>query len=60
MKIVLTDAQTVIDGLVNADILKKFGEVDINGLLSYEEVADAVADADIVICNKTLMNEYTL
>ena len=60
MKIVLTDAQTVIYGLVNADILKKFGEVDINGLLSYEEVADAVADADIVICNKTLMNEYTL
>ena len=56
----MCDAQTVIDGLVNADILKKFGEVDINGLLSYEEVADAVADADIVICNKTLMNEYTL
>ena len=60
MKIVLTDAQTVIDGLVNADILKKFGEVDINGLLAYEEIADAVLDADIVVCNKTLMNEYTL
>jgi len=60
MKIVLTDAQTVIDGLVNADILKKFGEVDINGLLAYEEIADAVSDADIVVCNKTLMNEYTL
>ena len=45
---------------MKSDILKKFGEVDINGLLSYEEVADAVADADIVICNKTLMNEYTL
>lgn len=60
MKIVLTDAQTVVDGLVNADCLKEFGEVEQHGLLTYEEVAEAVRDADLVICNKTMMNEYTL
>ena len=60
MKIVLTDAQTVVDSLVSADILKQFGEVKEYGLLQYEQVADAVADADIIVCNKTLLNEYSL
>ena len=60
MKIVLTDAQTVVDKLVTADCLQDFGEVEAYGLLSYEEVADAIADADIVIVNKTLLNAYTL
>ena len=57
MKIVLTDAQTVVDSLVSADILKQFGEVKEYGLLQYEQVADAVADADIIVCNKTLLIE---
>lgn len=60
MKIVLTDAQTVIDELVTADCLQEFGEVVSNGLLSYEEVAEALTDADMVICNKTLLNSHTL
>lgn len=60
MKIVLTDAQTVVDPLVTADCLKDFGEVEEHGLLSYEEIADAIEDADMVIVNKTLLNEYTL
>ena len=60
MKIVLTDAQTVVDELVSADCLKEFGEVVSHGLLTYEEVAEAVRDADIIVCNKTLMNAYTL
>lgn len=60
MKIVLTDAQTVLDSLVNADILKQFGEVEEHGLLRYEEVAEAIADADMVVCNKTLLDENTL
>lgn len=60
MKIVLTDAQTVVDSLVSADILKQFGEVAEYGLLPYEQVADAVADADIIVCNKTLLNEHSL
>lgn len=60
MKIVLTDAQTVLDPLVNADSLKQFGDVVVYGLLKYDEVAEKIADADMVVCNKTLLDEHTL
>ena len=60
MKIVLPDAQTVVDSLVSAECLKEFGEVREYGLLRYEEIAEAVADADIVVCNKTLMDPHTM
>lgn len=60
MKIVLTDSQTVFDSKVTAEPLKQFGEVKDHGLLKYDEIAEAVADADIVVCNKTLLNEDTL
>ena len=60
MKIVLTDAQTVFDDLVTSDSLKALGEVEEHGLLRYEEVAEAIADADVVVCNKTLMDSHTL
>ena len=60
MKIVLTDAQTVLDNLVNADILKQFGEMEEYGLLRYDEVAEKIADADMVVCNKTLLDKNTL
>lgn len=60
MKIVLTDAQTVLDNLVNADTLKQFGEVEEYGLLRYDEVAEKIADADMVVCNKTLLDKNTL
>ena len=60
MKIVLTDAQTVVDEIVSADILNELGEVKSYGLLGYEEVAEAIADADAVLCNKTLLNSHTL
>ena len=60
MKIVLTDAQTVTDALVTADCLDEFGEVVRHGLLRYEEVAEAISDADMVICNKTVMDAHSL
>ncbi len=60
MKIVLTDAQTVVDKIVSADVLKEFGEVTEYGLLAYEDVAKAIENADIVVCNKTLLNEYSM
>ena len=48
MKIVLTDAQTVVDNLVPADRLSQFGEVVQYGLLTYDEVAEKIADADLL------------
>ena len=60
MKIVLTDAQTVVDEFVTAECLCEFGEVVSHGLLAYEEVAGALADADMVVVNKTLLNSHTL
>lgn len=60
MKIVLTDAQTVVDELVTVDCLKEFGEVVQHGLLKNDEVAEAIADADIVIVNKTVMDAGSL
>ncbi len=60
MKIVLTDSQTVLDNLVNADMLKQFGEVCEYGLLKYDETAEKISDADMVVCNKTLLDEHTL
>ncbi len=60
MKIVLTDAQTVVDAYVTADCLKEFGEVVSCGLLPYEEVAEAIADAELVIVNKTVMDAHSL
>ncbi len=60
MKIVLTDAQTVFDDLVTAAPLRELGEVEEYGLLPYEDVAQAIADADVVVCNKTLLDSHTL
>ena len=60
MKIVLTDSQTVFDNKVTAEPLNEFGEVKDYGLLRYDEIANAIAKADIVVCNKTLLNEDTL
>ena len=56
MKIVLTDAQTVLDDIVNADVLNQFGEVESFGLLKYEEVAEKIADADyLLVVQQTLL-----
>lgn len=60
MKIVLTDARTVVDSEVNVDALRALGEVVEYGLLRYEEVAEAIADADIVLVNKTRLDSHTL
>ena len=60
MKIVLTDAQTVLDSIMTADILENFGEVVKYDLLEYKEIAEKIADADMVICNKTRLDEHTL
>lgn len=60
MKIVLTDAQTVTQGDLSLEPLSEFGEVEVRLLTPLEEIADAVRNADAVICNKTPLNRETL
>lgn len=60
MNIVLTDAATVFDSLVTYDIFSSFGNVTVHRLLAYEEIAEAVKDADVILCNKSLLDRHTL
>lgn len=60
MKIVLTDAKTVTQGDLSLEPLKEFGELDIYELTPYEEIAERIRHADIVLCNKTPLNPETL
>lgn len=60
MKIVVTDAQTVFDDIVDTSALYELGEVKEYGLLKYDEVAESISDADIVLCNKTVLDENSL
>lgn len=59
-KIVLTDVQTVVDEYVNTEPLREFGTLTEYPMLRPEEVADALTDAEIVLCNKTPLNPQTL
>ncbi|MBR6557672.1 MAG: D-2-hydroxyacid dehydrogenase [Clostridia bacterium] len=60
MKIVITDAGTVFDRYVSSDVFSEFGEVVSHHLLKYDELAENIKDADIVLCNKSLMNEGSI
>ena len=60
MKIVITDWSTVSGGDLPYDSLKKFGEVQVYDLTAYEETAARIADADIVLCNKTRLDRNNL
>ena len=60
MKIVITDWSTVSGGDLPFDALKKYGEVQVYDLTSYEETPDRIADADIILCNKTRLDRNNL
>lgn len=60
MKIVLTDAKTVTQGDLSLKPLEEFGEVIVNELTAYDDIAETVRDADMIICNKTPLNADTL
>ena len=60
MNIVLTDAQTITNGDLSLESLKNCGNVTIHQLTDYEDIAQRVADADVIICNKTRLNAETL
>ena len=60
MKIVITDWSTVSGGDLPYDPLKKFGEVQVYDLTDYEEVPARIADADMILCNKTRLDRSNL
>jgi len=60
MKIVITDAGTVFDRFVSSDAFSEFGEVVSHHLLKYDELAENIKDADIVLCNKSIMDKESL
>lgn len=60
MKIVLTDAKTVTNGDLSLEPLREFGEVVVRELTAYDDIAETVRDADMVIVNKTPLNAETL
>ena len=58
MKIVLTDAQTVTQGDLSLEPLKEFGEIVVNQLTDYENIAETIKDADAVIYVGGLTHDY--
>ena len=58
MKIVLTDCATLLSNNdLDLTIFEKYGEVKYYDALFGEELKAAVKDADIILCNKTLINK---
>lgn len=60
MKIVITDAETVFDSNIKSDIFEKYGELVVYPLTSKDELCDRIADADMVLCNKTQLGRQEM
>ncbi len=60
MKIVITDASTVTNGDIDLKVFEQFGEVVIYDVTDTNQVSERAKDADMIICNKTLLNRDNL
>ena len=60
MKIVILDGHAVNPGDLSWDFLNQFGEVTVYERTPLEEVAKRIGDADIVLTNKSPINEEIL
>ena len=60
MKIVITDSATVSGGDLSFEFLEQFGQVTAYDLTAPEQLAQRIADADILLCNKTPVNRQTI
>lgn len=60
LKIVLPDVKNVTYGDLDINIFKKYGEVIAYPTSKTEELQERLKDADIILCNKTLLNKDTL
>lgn len=60
MKIVVTDIDTVTQGDLSFEGIERLGDVEYYGITAESEVGKRIADADIVLCNKTPLNRGNL
>lgn len=60
MKILLTDMDTITDGDLSLEPIEQFGELVCCDLSNYDEIAEKIKDADMILCNKTPLNAQTL
>lgn len=58
-KIAVLDRDTLGEG-VNLDILSDMGDVQIYGTTPYDELYLRISDCDVIVVNKTKLNEKTL
>ena len=60
MKIVILDGHAVNPGDLSWDFLNKYGEVTVYERTKLDEVAKRIGDAEIVLTNKSPINEEIL
>ena len=60
LNILIPDAKTITNGDISFDRFKDFGNVNVYQLSGIELLPERSKDADIILCNKTPMNEKTL
>ncbi len=60
MKIVVTDAKTITNGDISLEFFKKYGDVEIYDLTDAKQTAERIADADMVIVNKTVLDRNNM
>lgn len=60
MKIVVLDGKTLATNHQELEGLKRFGELVIYELTAPELIAERIKDADVVLCNKNVLNESNL
>ncbi len=60
MKVVILDGKTISDGSVSLDVFKQFGELVVYELTSPEQVVERIKDAEVILCNKVVLDETNL
>lgn len=61
MKIVILDAETLtLNNDIDFSVFDKYGEVTIYQFTKDKEVVERIKDADVVLCNKSPMNQENL
>lgn len=60
MKVVILDAKTLTNDDIDFSVFDEFGEVTIYDYTKYNQIAKRIKDAEIILCNKSIMNRMTL